>query len=59
MKIRIVSLRFQVLKSESSQDAVEMATNYFCGGDNYREVTQLAPEVVEMEYEEESEAAKA
>ena len=56
--MREVSFRFRVRESESDTDAIEMAANYFCGGDNYQVVDQLEPEVRDIPYDE-LEAAKA
>ena len=43
-----VTIRFRVRQAEDSHDAVEMAVNYFCGGDNYMQVEQMEPEVMEL-----------
>lgn len=48
-----VIFRFKVRGSDDRQEAVEMAASYFCGGDFYRQVTQMEPEVTELRGEEE------
>lgn len=43
--VREVNFRLIVRESESDQDAIELAVNYFCGGDNYQIVDQAEPSV--------------
>lgn len=43
-----VILRFRVREAPNREEAVEMAVNYFCGGDNYQFVEQMEPEVTEL-----------
>lgn len=51
--------RFTVQGSDTDQEAVEMATNYFCGGDFSAQVTQHEAEVREIRPISESAATEA
>lgn len=52
-----VIFKFRVEGSDTEDEAVEMATDYFCGGDFYRQVTQMEPEVTELRSESEADKA--
>jgi hypothetical protein len=54
-----VVFRLRVQGSDNEQEAVDMATDYFCGGDYYRQVTQMETEVIEVRSVQESEATEA
>lgn len=43
-----VNFRFTVQGSDTEQEAIEMAADYFCGGDFYQQVTQHEPEAHEV-----------
>lgn len=52
-----VMFRFRV-NSNDDHAAVEMACDYFCGGDFAGLVTQMEPEVMELRNDEEPQAGQ-